>query len=260
MARWAVACMGVLATEFGLVLAVAFSGQDFSWKHDRIADLFWLVAGQAVVLLLGSGVCWLIGALRAVRRRAPLLRRLHAGCYVTANELNALRLDGPMPGNLVARAVHQCDRLASSRAWREGWLNVSVDDYELDATLWRFAQTGLATAAMMDAVNEAERHPELRDDAMAGQYEIAAALRVLRTELARMTTLADTTASIDAALANADSDRRRLHERDEVGEQLNRQWAALAAAREALQSMPTDLDAVAAITQYVTRELTPPNG
>jgi hypothetical protein len=36
---------------------------------------------------------WLIGAVRALRRRAPLLRRRHASRYLTTGELSDLRLN-----------------------------------------------------------------------------------------------------------------------------------------------------------------------
>jgi hypothetical protein len=45
--------------------------------------------------------------------------------------------------------------------------------------------------ATMDAVCAAAAHPELREQAVAGGHDIAAAVRGLRANLARMTTLAD---------------------------------------------------------------------
>jgi hypothetical protein len=56
----------------------------------------------------------------------------------------------------------------------------------------------------MDAVCDATDHPQLHEHAIAGEYDIAAATRALRADLARMTTLADAAATIDATLAAAD--------------------------------------------------------
>jgi hypothetical protein len=39
---------GYAMLELALFLAIAFSGQDFSWKHARLGELLWLVGGQAV--------------------------------------------------------------------------------------------------------------------------------------------------------------------------------------------------------------------
>jgi hypothetical protein len=72
---------------------------------------------------------------RAVRRRAPLLRRRYAGRYVFAEVLPELALDAPRVGNLIADAVHLRDRIAGSRACREHWLADCVDDYALDAAV-----------------------------------------------------------------------------------------------------------------------------
>jgi hypothetical protein len=49
-------------------------------------------------------------------------------------------------------------------AGSNGWSGC-VDDHELDAAVWQLTQTGLATAATMDAVCEAAAHPELREQA-----------------------------------------------------------------------------------------------
>jgi hypothetical protein len=72
-----------------------------------------------------------------------------------------------MVGNLVAQVVGQRDRLARSRAWQEHWLTDGIDEYELDAALWRCTQTAAAAAATMDAVNDAAGHPELGEQALA---------------------------------------------------------------------------------------------
>jgi hypothetical protein len=42
---------------------------------------------QAAVVLLAAAGCWLVGAVHALRRRAPLLRRRHAGRYLGVGEL-----------------------------------------------------------------------------------------------------------------------------------------------------------------------------
>jgi hypothetical protein len=105
--RAAVACLVLLAVNLMLVAVIAVSGRDLDWKHDRMGDMLWLLAGQAAVLLLGAAGCWLVGAWRTVRRRAPVLRRRHAGRYVSADEVTELRDDAPMVGNLVAQAVRQ---------------------------------------------------------------------------------------------------------------------------------------------------------
>jgi hypothetical protein len=173
----------LLAVNFMLVAVIAVSGRDLDWEHDRMGEMLWFLAGQAVVLLLGATGCCLTAAWRALRRRAPVLRRRHAGRYVSAAEVTALRDDAPMVGNLVAQAVRQRDRLASSRAWQEHWLTPGIDEHELDAVLWRCTQTAAAAAATMDAVNDAAGHPELREHALAGQYDIAAATRTLRADL-----------------------------------------------------------------------------
>ena len=256
--RAAVACLVLLAVNFTLVFVIAVSGRDLDWKHDRMGDMLGLLAGQAVVLLLGAAGCWLVGAWRTVRRRAPVLRRRHAGRYVSADELTALRDDAPMVGNLVAEAVRQRDRLARSRAWQEHWLTDSIDEDELDAVLWRCAQTAAAAAAMMDAVNDAAGHPELSEQALAGQFDIAAATRALRADLTWLTTLADAAVRIDATLAAADEHQRRMHRRDLANEQLTRRRATLAAVRAAHRSSPGDLEAATAIAHYAAQELAPP--
>jgi hypothetical protein len=92
-ARSAAVCAAPLMLELALFLPIAFSGQDFSWKHARLGELLWLVGGQTVAVFVGAGVCWLIGAVRTVRRRAPVLRRRHAGRYVSVAELAELRLN-----------------------------------------------------------------------------------------------------------------------------------------------------------------------
>jgi len=88
--RAAVACLVLLAVDVLLVPAIAVSGRDFDWKHDRMGDMLWLLAGQAAVLLLAAAGCWLISGWRTLRR-APVLRRHHAGRYVSADELTELR-------------------------------------------------------------------------------------------------------------------------------------------------------------------------
>jgi len=95
----------------------------------------------------------------------------------------------------------------------------------------------------MDAVNDAAGHPELSEQALAGQYDIAAATRTLRADLTWLTTVADAAASIDATLAAADQHHRRVHRRDLVNEQLTRRRATLAAARAAHRASPGDLEA-----------------
>jgi hypothetical protein len=256
--RAALACLVVLAVDFMLVAVIAVSGRDLDWKHDRMGDLLLLLAGQAAVLLLGAAVCWLVGAWRAVRRRAPVLRRRHAGRYVSAAEVTELRDNAPMVGSLVAEAVYQRDRLARSRAWQEHWLTDSIDEYELDAVLWHCTRTAAAAAATMDAVNDAAGHPELSEHALAGQYDIAATTRALRADLTWLTTVADAAASIDAALAAAAAEHQhRLHRRDLVNEQLTRRRETLAAVRAAHRPSRDDLDAATAIAHYATQALTP---
>jgi hypothetical protein len=46
-------------------------------------------------------------------------RRRHAGRYISAAEVTALRDDAPMVGSLVTQAVYQRDRLPRSRAWQQ---------------------------------------------------------------------------------------------------------------------------------------------
>jgi hypothetical protein len=144
----------------------------------------------------------------------------------------------------------------AARACREHWLTAGVDDYELDAALWHFTRTAPATAATMDAVCDATDHPQLLEHAIAGEYDIAAATRALRADLARMTTLADAAATIDATLAAADGHQRRLHRRDRAAEDLTRRRAALAAVRAAHSPSPGNGEAATAIAHYLTRELT----
>jgi hypothetical protein len=255
--RPVVACLVLWAVNFMLVAVIAVSGRDLAWKLGRMGDMLWLLAGQAALLLLAAAGCWLVGAWRTVRRRAPVLRRRHAGRYVRADELTALRDDAPMVGNLVAQAVDQRDRLARSRAWQEHWLTDSIDQYELDAVLWRCTQTAAAAATTMDAVNDAAAHRELREHALAGQDDIAAATRALRADLAWLTTLADAAASIDATLAANDEHHRRLHRRDLVHEQLTRRRETLTTARSAHQPSPDSLEAATAIAHYAAQELPP---
>jgi len=121
-------------------------------------------------------------------------------------------------GNLIADAVHLRDRIAGSRARREHWLAGYIDDYELDTAVWQLTQTGLATAATMDAVCEASDHPELREYTIAGGYDIAAAVRGLRADLARLTTPADAATAIDAALAAAEHHERGRQRRGDAAE------------------------------------------
>ncbi|HEY3002148.1 MAG TPA: hypothetical protein VGJ44_07330 [Kribbellaceae bacterium] len=150
------------------------------------------------------------------------------------------------------------DRLAGSRACREHWLTTCVDDHQLDTALWQFTRTALATAATMDAVCDATDHPQLHEQAIAGEYDIAAATRALRADLARMTTLADAAATIDATLAAADGHQRRLHRRDRAAKGLTRRRAALAAVRAAHPHSPDDDggEAATAIAHYLTHQLT----
>jgi hypothetical protein len=222
-----------------------------------MGDMLWLLAGQAAVLLLAATGCWLVGAWRTLRRRAPVLRRRHAGRYVTADELTELRNNAPMVGNLVAQAVYQRDRLARSRAWQQHWFTDSIDEREPDTVLWHCAQTAAAAAATMDAVNDAAAHPELSEPARAGQDDIAAATRALRADLTWLTTVADAAASIDTTLAADDQHQHRVLRRDLANEQLTRRRATLAAARAAHQASPGDLEAATAIAHYTTQELAP---
>ena len=97
-ARWAAVCVATLVVDLALFSLIAFSGQDFGWKHARMSELWWLIAGQAVAVFVGAGVCWLIGAVRTVGRRAPVRRRRHAGRYVSAADLTELRLKVPKDG------------------------------------------------------------------------------------------------------------------------------------------------------------------
>jgi hypothetical protein len=69
----------LLAVNVMLMMMIAVSGRDHEWKHDRISDVVWFLAGQTAVLLLGAAGCWLVGVWRTVRRRAPVLRRRHTG-------------------------------------------------------------------------------------------------------------------------------------------------------------------------------------
>ena len=170
-------------------------------------------------------------------------------------DLAELVLDAPRVGNVIADAVHLRDRIAGSRACREQWLAGCVDDRELDMAVWQLTQTGLAVAATMDAVCEAAGHPELREQAVAGGYDIAAAVRGLRADLARMTTLADAATAIDAALAATDDHERRRHRRDHAAEDLAGRRAALAAARAAHGPGTGAGEAATAIADYVRHGL-----
>jgi hypothetical protein len=251
--RAGVACLVWWCLNFALVLGVLLGDRDLGWQHARLGELIWLLAGQAAVVLLAAAGIWLVGAVRALRRRAPLLRRRYAGRYVPAEVLAELALNAPRVGNLTADAVQLRDRIAGSRACREQWLASCVDDRELDAAVWQLTQTGLATAATMDAVCEAADHPELREQAVAGGYDIAAAVRGLRADLTGMTTLADAATAIDAALAAADDHERRRHRRGHAAEDLAGRRAALAAARAAHGPGPGE--AARAIADYVMHEL-----
>ena len=52
--RAAVACLLPLAVNFMLIAVIVVSGRDLEWKHDRMGDMLWLLAGQAAVLLFCS--------------------------------------------------------------------------------------------------------------------------------------------------------------------------------------------------------------
>jgi hypothetical protein len=162
-----------------------------------------------------------------------VLRRRSPGRYVSADELAELMLDTPRGVRpLIANAVHLRVRMAGNRACREQWLAGCIDDRDLNVAMWQLTQTGLAAADMMNAVCTAAAHPKLREQAVVGEYDIGAAVRALRCDLARMTSLADATA-IDAALAVVDDQKRRRHTRDHAAEHLVGRRAALAAARAA---------------------------
>ena len=238
-----------------LVFGVLLGDRDLGWQHARLGELLWLLAGQVAVVLLAAAGCWLVGAVRAVRRRAPLLRRRYAGRYVPTEMLAELALNAPRVGNPIADAVHLRDRIAGSRASREHWLAGYIDDDELDTAVWQLTQTGLATAATMDAVCEAGDHPELRAQAIAGEYDIAAAVRGLRADLTRLTTLADAATAIDAVLAAADDHERRRQRRGDAAEDLAGRRASLAAARAAHPPGADAGEAATAIADYVRHEL-----
>ena len=104
---------------------------------------------------------------------------------------------------------------------------------------------------------DAGGHPELSEHALAGQYDIAAATRALRADLAWMTTMADAAASIDATLAADDEHQRRLDRRDLVNQRLTRRRATLAAVHAAHRPSPGHLEAATAIAHYAAQELTP---
>ena len=146
------------------------------------------------------------------------------------------------------------DRIAGSRACREQWLAGCIDD-ELDAAVWQLTQTGLATAATMDAVCAAADHPELREQAVAGGYCIAAAVRGLRTGLAQLATLAGAATAIDAVVAAAEDDERRRQRRGDAAEDLAGQVCGLAAARAAHPLGAGAGEAATAIADYFRREL-----
>ena len=241
--------------NFALVFGVLLGDGSLGWQRARLGELMWLLAGQVAVVLLGAAGYWLVGAVRAVRRRAPVLRRRYAGQYLSAGDLAGLVLDAPRVGNLMADAVRLRDRIVGSRACREQWLADCVDDRELDAAVWQLTQTGLATAATMDAVCDAADHPELREQAIAGGYDIAAAIRGPRADLARMTTLADAATAIDAALAAADDHERRRHAHDHAAEDLAGRRAALAAAHAEQTSCAGVGEAATAIADYVRHEV-----
>jgi len=65
-----------------LVFGVLLGDRDLGWQHAWLGEPIWLLAEQVTVVLLAVAECWLVGAVRAVRRRAPLLRRRYAGRYV----------------------------------------------------------------------------------------------------------------------------------------------------------------------------------
>ncbi|GGL21040.1 hypothetical protein [Mangrovihabitans endophyticus] len=252
--RWAragVACLGWWCLNCALVVGVVLGDGSLGWKHARLGELIWLLAGQGAVLVLGAAGCWLVGAVRAVRRRAPLLRRRYRGRYVPGEVLAELARDAPRVGSLLADALRLRDRTAGSRAYQEQWLASCVDDRELDAAVWHLTQTGLATAAMMDAVCEAADHPELREQAVAGERDIAAAIRGLRADLARMARLADAAAAIDAALAAAEENERRRSQSGRAAEDLARRSAALAATHA---SRALNAEAATAVADYVDHE------
>jgi hypothetical protein len=207
------------------------------------------VGGQAV--FVGAGVCWLIGAVRTVRRRAPMLRRRHASRYVSVAELAELRLNPPTVGELVASAAHHRDLLARSRAWRGHWLTASLSDDDLDATLWHLTRTAQATADAMDAVDDANGHPELREQALAGQVDVAATTRAIRDDVARMAALAATTTTIDVTLAAADHHRDRLRRRNQAHDQLDRHRSALA------DSTTDEVEVAVSIAEYTAQQLVP---
>jgi hypothetical protein len=109
----------------------------------------------------------------------------------------------------------------------------------------------------MDAVCAAADHPQLREQAVAGGHDIAAAVRGLRADLARITSLADAATAIDAALAAADDQERRRHARDHAAEDLVGRRAALAAAHAEQTSSAGVGEAATAIADYVRHEVAP---
>jgi len=250
-ARAGVACLVWWCLNAALVFGVVLGDGSLSWKHARLGELIWLLAGQGAVLVLATAGCRLVGAVRAVRRRAPLLRRRYRSRYVPSEDLAELVLDAPRVGNLVAEAVRLRARITGSRAYREQWLAGCVDDRELDAAVWKLTQTGLAAAAIMDAVCEAASHPELRGRAGAGERDIAAAARGLRADLARLTRLADAAAAIDAALAAAEENERRRSRRGRAAEDLASRSTALAATGA---SHVLNTEAATAVADYVRHE------
>jgi hypothetical protein len=253
--RAAGACLVLWAVNFMLIVVITVSDRDLDWKHDQLGHMLWLLAGQAAVLLLGTAGCWLVGACRTLRRRAPVLRRRHAGRYVSADELTDLRDNAPMVGNLAIQAMCQHDRLARSPAWQQHWLTDSIDEHEPDTVLWHVIQTAVAAAATMDAVNDAAGHHELREQALAGQHDVAAATRALRADLTWLTTVADAAASIDTTLTAAHQYQHRVHRGERANQQLTRRRATLATACAAHRPSPADLEAATAIANYATQQL-----
>lgn len=134
----------------------------------------------------------------------------------------------------------------------------ACNDDDLDATLWHLAQIALATAAAMDVVDDANGYPDLREQALAGQVDIAATTRALRDNVARIADLADAAATVDATLAAADRHQDRLRRRDHAHDQLVGLRAALAAARSHDPHRPTtdDVEAATSIAEYTAQQLT----
>jgi len=97
---------------------------------------------------------------------------------------------------------------------------------------------------------------QLRGQAVAGGYDIAAAIGGLRADLARMTTLANATTAIDAALAAAADREHRRQARDHAAEDFAGRRVALAAAHAEPSPGAGVGEAATAIADYVRHEVT----